>query len=79
MIHSLNVTIVLYIRSELVKTGKSNEAVLNHLIKQSFEMRRNDILLKSSHASVTLEKYPFLKEPIQVVHVEKLFSLDCIA
>ena len=54
------------IRSELAKKSKRNETVLNELIKQTFAMRRHDILESSTHAMITLQKYPFLREQDQV-------------
>lgn len=54
------------IKSEMAKGGKKNSVVLSSLIKQSFAMRRRDILENTYHVHVILSKYPFLKEPSQV-------------
>lgn len=44
-----------------------NLVSLNHLIKLSYAMRRNDILSHEYHVKVILERYPFFKEPDQVL------------
>ena len=55
------------IKSQLAK--KKNSLVLNDLIKLSYAMRRKDILENSYHVKVIFEKYPFLKQPLQVLKV----------
>ena len=57
------------IKSEMAKGNKKNSVVLGDLIKQSFAMRRRDILENSYHVQIILGKYPFLKEPNQVCFV----------
>lgn len=56
------------IKTELTKRGKGNTLVINELVKQSFAMRRKDITENAMHTNMILDKYPFLKEPNQVLH-----------
>ena len=65
------------IRLEMAKKGKQNMTVLNELVKQSFPMRRKDILDNSFHVNVILQKYRFLKNPDLVslyYYVVKIFD-----
>ena len=55
------------IRAEMAKRGKRNMSVIKELLNISYPMRRHDIKSDSSHVQITLQKYPFLKDPDLVI------------
>ena len=57
------------IKSHFHRNGRRNLVVLKELIKTSFAMRRKDILENNYHVKTILQKYPFFKEPSQVMEV----------
>ena len=45
-----------------------NKAVVQELMRVTFEMRRNDIVNNAKHVAQIMEEYPFLKSPDEISH-----------
>ena len=52
-----------------------NKAVVQELMRVTFEMRRNDIVNNAKHVAQITEDYPFLKSPEEVSHFNYRYTV----